>query len=260
MPLSRDSARSVSPDAPTMTASAAVASKQPSTFEDIVDVFYAPSAVFERRRNAGFGLAMLIYVVISAVMFYAARPVLRPMFEKQMDAQIAKIQANPNLNAEQKEQTAAKMKGMIDSPLALIGPIVFIPIGLFLTGLAVWICGKVVGSQASYGQSMMVTTFAQFPRLVLSVVITGYAIVTGKEVSSQFGLGLNPVAFMPDGTSATVLAILGRIDVGVIWATVLIGLGVAIVGKVERGKGLVAAALVWLVAGLLIIGSAAMQG
>lgn len=243
-----------------MTAPAVAATKSPSTFEDIVDVFYAPTAVFERRRNAGFGLAMLIYIIISGVMFYAARPVLRPMFEKQMDAQVAKIQANPNIPAEQKEAAAARMKGMVDSPLTLIGPLIFIPIALFLTGLSLWICGKVVGSQASYGQAMMVATFAQFPRLVLSALITGYAIVTGREVSSQFALGLNPVALMPEGTSNAVLGILGRLDVGAIWATVLLGIGIAIVGRIPRGKGFIAAALVWLVATLLTVGSAAMQG
>ena len=243
-----------------MSAPAVAATKPPSTFEDIVDVFYAPTAVFERRRNAGFGLAMLIYIIISGVMFYAARPVLRPMFEQQMAKQVAKIQANPDISPEQKEAMGARMRGMVDSPLALIGPMVAIPVTLFLAGLALWICGKVVGSAASYGQAMMVTTFAFFPRLLVTVLMTGYAIVTGRELTSQFGLGLNPVALLPEGASGALTAAVSRLDVGVIWTTVLLGIGIAIVGRIPRSKGMIAAALVWVLGSLLIIGSGAMQG
>jgi hypothetical protein len=238
----------------------AVATKSPSTFEDIVDVFYAPTAVFERRRNAGFGLAFLLYIVVSAVMFYAARPVLRPMFEQQMAKQVEKMQANPNLSPEQKEAMSARVRGMADSPLTLIGPMVAIPVTLFLVGLALWIAGKVVGSAASYGQAMMVTTFSFFPRLVLTALMTGYFIVTGKELSSQFGLGLSPAALLPEGTSSFAAAAASRFDLGVLWTTVLLGIGIAVVGRIPRAKGMIAAALVWLAGGLLLLGSAAMQG
>src|SRR5207302_5809894 len=68
-----------------MTAPAASATKSPSVLEDIVDVFYQPAAVFERRRTAGFGLAWLIYAIMTAAMIYAAQPVMRPMMAIKRD-------------------------------------------------------------------------------------------------------------------------------------------------------------------------------
>src|SRR5205085_7428897 len=80
-----------------MTAPATSATKSPSVLEDIVDVFYQPAAVFERRRTAGFGLAWLIYAIVTAAMIYAAQPVMRPVLAIKRDQAIAKISANPNL-------------------------------------------------------------------------------------------------------------------------------------------------------------------
>jgi hypothetical protein len=242
-----------------MTAPAVVTTKKSSVFEDIVDVFYAPSAVFERRKNAGYGAAFLIYVLVAAVMFYAARPVLRPMFEKQIGQQIEKLQANPNIPAEQKEAMSARMRGMVDSPFALIGPMIAIPVSLLLVGLGMWIAGKIFGSAATFRQSMMVATFASFPRLLVSTLVTGFAIATGKEVSSQFALSLSPAMLLPDDASPVLAAALSRLDVGVLWTTILLGIGIAIVGRMTRGKGLGAAAIVWVIGGLIIIGSAMAQ-
>lgn len=243
-----------------MSAPALAATKPPSTFEDIVDVFYAPAAVFERRRHAGFGLALLLYILVSTAMLYAARPIMRPVMEQQMNKAIEKMQAsNPSLSQEQKDAAASRMKGMVDSPFALVAPAIMLPVSLFLVALALWIGGKVVGSSASYGQAMMVTTFSAFPRLLLTVLVTAFSLATGREMTSQYGLGLNPVSLMPTA-SPMVAAALSRLDVGVLWMTALLGIGIAVVGKVPRAKGMVAAVLVWVVASIIMLGSVAMQG
>jgi hypothetical protein len=236
-----------------MTAPAATATKSPSVLEDIVDVFYQPSSVFERRRNAGYGLALLIYTILSALMLYAARPVMRPMFERQMDQQIEKLRANPNLSAEQKESASNRMRGMIDSPFAMIAPAIFIPIAVFVTSFALWLVGKMFGSGASYGQATMVTTFAMFPRMLIGALMTGYSIATGREVATQYGLGVNPAAFLDADASPVFAALLSRIDVGTLWATALLGIGIAIVGRMTRTQGYVTAAVVWLLGGAVVL-------
>lgn len=236
-----------------MTAPAAATVKSSSLIEDIIDVFHSPAAVFERRRTQGFGVALLIYTLISAAMLYAARPVMRPMIEKQIDQQIEKLQENPNISAEQKEAMGTRMRGMIDSPFAMIAPMFAFPIMILLTALVLWLVAKAFGSAASYGQAAMVTTFGAFPRLLLSVLLMGFYIATGREVSSQFALSLSPAAFLGDDASQVLAAALSRLDVGVIWHTLLLGIGIAIVGRTTRGQGLTAAVITWAIASLAVI-------
>jgi len=48
----------------------------------------------------------------------------------------------------------------------------------------------------------------------------------------------------------------GRIDVFTIWVTVLVAIGLAVTGKISRGKAAIAAAIVWLVGALPTLASA----
>lgn len=242
-----------------MTTSAAASPKQSSFIEDIVDVFYAPSAVFERRRNRGFGLALLLYAVLNAAMLYAARPVMQPMIDKQIAQTLEKMSANPSVSAEQRTAMEKRMRGMADSPLALIGPVVALPVVVLLTAAVLWLAGKAVGSVATYGQAAMVTTFAAFPRLLLMVLMTAFAIATGREVTSQYAFSISPAALLGDDASPIVAALLSRLDLGTLWMTALLGIGIAVVGRVSRGKGLTAAAITWLVGGVAVLVGALRQ-
>ena len=235
---------------PAMTATAAT--KQPSFIEDVVDMFYAPSAVFARRRTAGYGLALLLYAVLMSAMFYAARPVMRPMMELQRDKAVAKIQANPNIQPQQKEDAVRRVTAAFDSPYTMLGPVLVIPITVFVAGFGLWICGKLMGSSATYGQTMMVTTFSQFPRLLTGMLVTAHAVATDREVASQYALTLSPAALLPDTASPLVGALLSRFDLGVLWATALMGIGVAIVGKLTRSQGMIVAALAWVLGGIVV--------
>ncbi|MEP6509452.1 MAG: hypothetical protein ABJC63_14605 [Gemmatimonadales bacterium] len=60
-----------------------------SVWEDFVDIFTNPSAVFERRRDGQFGLALAILAVLTGILAFALHNGLGP----GMDAVIAKQQA-----------------------------------------------------------------------------------------------------------------------------------------------------------------------
>jgi hypothetical protein len=239
-----------------MTAPAATATKSPSVLEDIVDVFYQPAAVFERRRGAGFGVAWLIYAIVTALMVYAAQPAMRPVMMQQADKAIEKINANPSIPADQKESIANRVRSGFESPWAVVGQMVIVPLTVFVTAFVLWLVGKLFGSAASYGQTAMVATFAQFPRLLLTALMTAFFLATGREAQTQFGLTLSPAAFLGADASPIYAALLSRLDIGVLWATVLLGLGVSITGRTSRTQGYAAAAVVWLIAGgFLVLGA-----
>ena len=72
---------------------------------------------------------------------------------------------------------------------------------------------------------------------------------------SQINLG--PARFLDQATtSAKLLALVGRIDPISIWCTVLVALGFAAAGKVEKGKAFAAAGTMWAIATLFAVASA----
>jgi hypothetical protein len=243
----------------TTPAAATAPVKPASIWEDFVDIFYAPSSVYERRRNAGWGLPLLVYTLLSAVMLFAARPMMQPMLERQASMQIEKMREQ-GMSGPQLESASKMTRGMIDSPLALIPIVLFVPLGVFLSALVLWMASKTFGSAQSLGQSMTVATFANFPRVLVGIVSLLILYATGSEgMSSQYAAGLSPASLLPDDTSVLVLALLSRLELGVIWATILLGVGTHVIGRVSKQSAAMIALAVWLLASLFVVGGAAMQ-
>jgi hypothetical protein len=233
--------------------------KPASVWEDIVDIFYAPSTVYQRRRDGRWGLPLLIYTLLSAVMLFAARPMMQPMLERQAAQQVEKMREQ-GMSGEQLANAEKMSRTMMDSPLALIPIVLFVPLGVFLTSLLLWIASKLFGSTQSMGQSLTIATFASFPRLVVGIVSLGILFATGSEgMTSPYSAGLSPASLLPDDTSTIVLALLSRFELGVVWATILLGIGTHVIGRVSKQSAAVVAVLVWFVASLFAVGSAVMQ-
>ena len=240
--------------------------KPASAWEDLVDIFTEPVAVFRRRRDGRFWLATLVVTLIGAATFYVARPVLRPAIERQMSAQLEKMQADPNIPAEQKEALTNRIRGSVDSPFAILFPALGIPVSLFVSALALWLVAKFFGSGASLGQAMAVTSVAAVPRMVIGLVVGAVSLALNREVHTVYGATASPAVLGPDA-SFGLAAALSRLDLGVLWQTVLMGIGIALMGRLTRrggeavvegqiapAKGITAAFIVWALAGLLTVG------
>ena len=241
--------------------------KPAALWEDLIDIFTSPAAVFRRRRDGRFWLPLLMFTLISGASFYVGRPVIRGAFERQMSVQVAKIQADPNIPADRKEAIANQMRGAVDSPWALVFPVVGLPIALFLTALALWLVGKLFGSGASLGQAMAVTSIAGIPRAVLGLVVAAVSLALGRDAGTIYGITASPAAFLGPDASPVTAAMLARLDVGVLWHTVLLGVGLALMGRqvrrmgepvvegeIARSRGLTAAFVVWaLASGLMVL-------
>jgi hypothetical protein len=234
-------------------------------WEDLIDVFTAPVAVFTRRRDGRFWLAMLVFTLLGAASFAAARPAMQPLFDRQAAVAGAKLDANPQLSAEQREAAKRQMRAIGDSPWALAGGVLVLPMTLLSAALALWLVGKAFGSGASYGQSLAVVSVASIPRAVLGVLGAGAAVALGRQVEFAHQLTVGPGTMMGD-VGPVLGAVLQRLDLGVLWHTVLIGIGLSLMGRVvrrvdgpavegqiSRGRGLAAAFVVWLLATLLVV-------
>jgi hypothetical protein len=90
------------------------------------------------------------------------------------------------------------------------------------------------------------------PRIVQIVVQTAQALFMSPEsLNSANSIALNLARFMdPDKSSPVAIALASRVDVFTIWVTVLLAIGLHVVGKVTKQQSAIAAAITWVIGGL----------
>lgn len=235
-----------------MPSSPAPASSSPSAWEDLLEVVYAPRAVFQRReKSVAFGLAMLILAVVAAGIFFATKSALEPALDGLVKQQIAEaIRKNPQLTEEQMQGAVPMMRG------TTIGFILASPIVLpLVTGLLLWVVGKFFDSKAGLGATVMVATYAWVPRLLGLVAAGVMALVLPEDqVKSFISLTFSPARFVNEATTSVgVLGLLARADIFIIWQVVIQAIGMSVLGKISVAQGAIIAIAVWLLALLPLI-------
>jgi hypothetical protein len=216
-------------------------------WEDFIDILREPSEVFERRRDGQFGLALVILVVISTILYFALRNGLGPITDAEISRQAAAMaEKNPQISAEQ----LSSMRGMMET-FAMFGTIIFIPIGVLITGVLLWLAGKLLEAKIAFTAGMMIATYAQVPR-ILEIVISALQglFLPPESITSRYSVTLGIGRFLSPDTNPVLLTLLGGIDLFTIWTLVLMAIGMAVVARVSLQRGAIAVVLVWIV-GLL---------
>jgi len=216
--------------------------------DDYMDVFIAPMELFRRRADGRFGQALLVLVVLIGVLYFATRTAMEPIMDAEWQRGIAAMaKANPSVTAEQME-SGRKMAGTFGAVFIIGGT----PIMVLLLGVAVWVAARIVGGAVSYAQGTTIATFAMFPKLLDSVSGALQALFMDEQtLNSRFSVSLGVGRFFDaDTASATLLAIVGRVDLFTIWTTVLVALGLKVMAKASTAQAAAAAAIVWIVGGL----------
>ena len=218
-------------------------------WEDLVDIFTSPSAVFERRReDPVFFMPLVVVTVAVGLIMYLTRDLSAPIFDAEFARGLAVAQRqNPNLTAEQLQAS----KGVARA-LASFGGFVIIPVAICLVGIITWVAAKAVQARVTFAQAMMIGAFAYVPKIVGAIVgAVQLALMDPASLTSQFAVHVGPARFFSyDTASALTLTLLGRLELFTLWSTVLIAIGVKAIGKLDWTKAAVGAALVWLIASL----------
>jgi hypothetical protein len=225
----------------------------PSLWEDFIDIFYAPREVFARRRNAGFGIVLLILTLLLTVLFFASQGPLGDAMAAEFRRGMERSGATaPQMTPEQAAN--AQRMGAI---FGTLGMLIAFPIGVALIGLAVWALGKAVGSVATAGMSILIVTYAAFPKVpqMVSGLVQGLLF----RPDTLAGTLLGPGRFLdPDTASPLLMALLMRVDVFYVWSTVLIAIGLQVIGKVPAAQAYLVAIAVWFVGALPAVVGAVM--
>ena len=226
--------------------------KPASRWEDFIDIFYAPSEVFARRANSGFGIPMLVVTLLVGIIFIANSGVMQPIMDAEFNrGMAAAAKGNPSMTPEQMASGRA-----IGEKIAKVGAFIIMPLTIFFVGLFLWVAGKFVDAKQTLAQALMVTSYAYVPKIVEAVLGGVQAmLVDPASMTGRYSLSLGVGRFFdPDVASPVLLAFVGRIDVFTIWVTVLLAIGLSVTGKIPRRSAAIAAVIVWCagaVAGVL---------
>lgn len=219
-----------------------------SLWEDFIDIFSSPSAVFRRRENSGYGVQLLVLTVIFAILILGTKSLVSPVIDAEMARQGAHaMKAHPEITAAQLQQQQA-----MGEKFGAYFVIIVIPISAMLTGLVLWVVGKIFESKQTATQAIMVATYAFFPKILASLAGALIAYLSNPERlngMSRLSVGLGAL-FDPDKTSPVLMAFVARLDVFTIWETVLLAIGLQITGKVSKSNSYLVAAIVWFIGAL----------
>jgi hypothetical protein len=219
-----------------------------SLWEDFVDIFYAPSSVFARRSEGKFGMPLLILIVIGTVLFFLTKNAMQPIFDSEFTRQTAAaMRKNPNITADQ----MASSRKFFET----VGPVFFafgLTVAVLGTGLILWLVGKLFEAKESLAAAMMIAVYSEVPRVVQILVNAAQALfMSPEQLNGTNSVGFNPARFMdPDHASAVAIALAGRVDLFTIWITVLLAIGLHVVGKIPKQQAAIAAAITWVVGSL----------
>ena len=229
---------------------AAVKDEEPGRaglWEDFVDIFYAPSSVFARRSDGKFGMPLLFLVLVGTVLFFLTKNATQPIMDAEFARQTAAaMRKNPNITAEQ----MASSRGFFE----MLSPLFFavgITLSIIGTGFVLWLVGKLFDAKESVAAAIMIATYSEVPRLVQVLTNAAQGLVMSPEkLNSLNSVGFNLARFMdPDG-SQVMIALASRVDLFTIWVTVLLAIGLHVVGKIPKQQAAIAAGITWVVGAL----------
>lgn len=234
-----------------------IAPKQPSVWEDFIDIFVSPAQVFARRRGRGFFMPLVVLTVLCAALAIGTKPLMQPVYDVTFEQQSAlAMKKNPQITAEQMEKGRGFMETMIT-----VGAVVGIPIAVIVVGLVLLLVGKLFGSELTAGDAIMVATYASFPKILAFVAGALLLLLADPaSITSMYSASLGLGRFVDPVASPVLATVLGRVDLFVIWVTVLLGVGLHVAGKVPKGQAAAAAVIMWLLGTLLPVLGAMRQG
>jgi len=217
-------------------------------WEDFVDIFYTPSSVFARRSDGKFGLALLFLVIVGTILFFVTKNAMSPIMDAEFTRQTAAaMRKNPNITAEQ----MASSRNFFE----MLAPVFFavvLTISVFGTGVILWLVGKLFDAKESVTAAIMIATYSEVPRIVQILTNAAQALIMSPDkLNAANSVGFNLARFMnPDTTSPVMIALGARVDLFTIWVTVLLAIGLHVVGKIPKQQAYIAAAITWVVGAL----------
>jgi hypothetical protein len=213
---------------------AAPAPEPASRWEDYIDVFASPAELFRRRADDRLAPPLVTLLLLAVVFYFIMLPANSMMMR-------ASVGDNPD---------AAAVMERFGTLFQILGSI-FVPLTyLFMLGVAaalLLVIGRIAGIRTEFSRMMLIVTYAGFVYL-LAQLAGGVAVMLqgegGLDVVRHMSFG--PLRFIGSTDMDPVAtALLRRFELFTIWQTVLWGIGIAVIYRVDRARAFAAAFAAW---------------
>lgn len=230
---------------------------EPSTaavWEDFIDIFYAPSSVFERRRGWSAWPVLLVLTLLLTALVVTWQRAMGPLLDAEMQRAMAEAMAqNPEMEADQLGQM-----GSMGRAFGAIGFAVGFPIATLVVALVTWGLTRLFGATAEFAGVFGVVVYSRIVRLLEYALglLQGSVLDVGRY-DSIHDVSFSLARFL-DQSEASSLAVqlAARVDVFTLWTAALIAIGLHTVTALTRERSWAVALLVWLLGAVPVLAGA----
>jgi hypothetical protein len=212
----------------------AVEQEPVARWEDYVDIFVSPAAVFRRRADDAVRPPLLALLGLGALLYLLLIPANRLIFA-------AAAPADPQAAAFLEDYgTIMQVAGVVAVPITTFIMVVF-------AAAVLWGVAMLFGVTLPFRRALLVSTYAGFVLLIGQVAAALLALLhSGGALDISRDLSLGIARFWPGGPIPdTVGAVLRRFEVFAIWQAVLWGVGVRWVARTTAGRAAAIAFIAW---------------
>jgi hypothetical protein len=235
-----------------------------SQVERVIDTFVAPSKTFtDILRNQSWWLPFLLSVIFSYGYLFAMQSQIGwdTVAENTLKQDPKAADRLASQSPEQRAQTLSITLAFIKYTF-YASPILALAFAA-VVALVLWgTINFVFGGRATFGSVFAVWMYGTLPVLI-TTILTVVTLFVGADKDS-FNLS-NPVGtnigfYLAKESPKWLTTLAGAVDIFWLWALFLVGMGLAIVGKVKRSSGLTAIFGWWILILLVRVAIAAFTG
>jgi hypothetical protein len=211
-------------------------------WEDALDIFYAPTAVFERRRDGKYWIPLLISIVLSVAVYFLSAQVNDAIGE----AEFARALKSQGLTPEQAAQGKAFAEKFKVFGIYLIP--VFAVIGAWISGLVISFVGRMMGGKLTFAQGTTIGVLASFPEVLGRALIGAQGLfLDPSTITHKYSFATGAARLLSATDPGWKFKLFAVLDPFVLWGAFLTGLGGYVIGKMEKEKAAVLAIVVLVI-------------
>jgi Yip1 domain len=217
-----------------------------AAWEDLLDIFYAPRQVFERRKDGQYWVLLALICLLSLGTFFLSQQ----LNEVIGDIEFARVAKENAFTADQAAAAKAMAAKFQKFTIYLIP--LFVAFGAWISGLVIWLFGRMMGGKINFAQGTMIALLASMPEALERILIGAQAMfLDTASIVHKYSFHLGAARFLPADTNKWLLKFAALADPFAIWGAILLGIGAHVIGKMEKEKAAVLAIVITIVMAIL---------
>lgn len=198
----------------------------------LIEIIYNPEKVFE--ENGSFIIPFLTVIILSIIFLVILTPL---SFEQILQNVTERIKELPQEQQEKILESLTVKNIIIRGGIAIL---IMVPIKIILQALIYQVLLPLIGGEISLKNSLFVLSYAN-----LISTFSGFVKVPVALLSKNINVRTD-LSILISSKGGYLWKVLSQIDLFTIWSLGILGLGLSIMGKVDKKKAYTLVGILWL--------------